>query len=181
MNNAGILTFIALASVMFWFIISGKGSWLPKFLGIIAVVAFGAILWFSSVSFTGWPSRVDLPEKALFVAGYALEPNEDSDGAIYVWLVSPPIDQSIYEYQAQDGEPRAYVLPYTREMHEQVQGATEATKAGQRVAFMKRPGEGEQRVGQQQRNSGNRGGDQGTQGGQPGFYILPSSDGPVKR
>lgn len=192
MNNAGILTFIALASVLLWFIISGKGRWWPKLLAILGVVGFSAILWFSALSFSGWPTHVSLPDKALFVSGYAVEPDDKQDGAIYVWLVAPPADSSIYEYQAKDGEPRAYVLEYSRDMHEQVQGASEATAAGKRVAFSSKgqPEGGQQvraggRRGDQQQAQGgngngnrpgnNRGGRTGTRGGQGGFYILPPS------
>jgi len=187
MNGAGILTFLTLASVLLWFIISGRGRWWPKLIAILGVFAFGAMMWFSALSFTGWPTTANAPDLSLFVAGYAVEPDFNQEGAIYIWLVSPPKGTTIYEYQSKDGEPRAYVLQYSREMHEAVQAATAATAQDQRVAFSPNgPPDGGQEVGGQNRDgrpgdngtndpSHNQGGSQGTRGGSSGFYILPES------
>lgn len=185
MNGAGILTFLALASVFLWFIIAGKGRWWPKLLAILGVVGFAAAIWFSALSFTGWPTHAKPPELSIYMSGFVVEPDSEQDGAIYLWLLSPPESTTIYEYQAKSGEPRAYVLQYSRKMHEQVEAATKATAKGQRVAFStkgkpeggKAVGEGEDggrgRGSGQPGSGGNQGGQQGTAGGAAGFYVLP--------
>jgi hypothetical protein len=177
MNGASILTFVILSSVFLWFIISGRGRWWPKFAAIVGVISFAAIVWHSAISFTGWPTHDKLPKIALFVSGYVIEPDDQQDGAIYLWLLSPPADSNIYEYSPKEGEPRAYVLKYTREMHEQVQAALIAQAQGKRVVFSTEgnPANGARRVSDEEGGNNRGGGNSGTRGGAPGFYILPNA------
>lgn len=59
---------------------------------------------------SGWPSGATLPARFALLAVVTEEPNAKREGALYVWV--QPIE---------DGKtaaaPRAFRLPYTREMH----------------------------------------------------------------
>lgn len=61
----------------------------------------------------GVPSRESLPEQFVMVAAMVEEPTTSSPGALYLWVRT-----------LRDGiaaaEPRAYRLPYTRSLHEQI-------------------------------------------------------------
>ena len=58
----------------------------------------------------GWPSRDALPERFVMLAAVIEEPTKTSDGALYVWVTA--IDKG-----KPGREPRAYRLPYTKDLH----------------------------------------------------------------
>ena len=57
----------------------------------------------------GWPSKSDLPEQFELLGSDIIEPNvqHDLDGQIHIWA---KVEGKL--------EPRAYILPYDRELHE---------------------------------------------------------------
>ncbi len=77
----------------------------------------------------GWPTETAPPARFQLYAALVHEPDRlsSSNGAIYLWL-SP---------QAADGEPggppRAYALPYSRALHEQVARAQQRLQEGRPV------------------------------------------------
>jgi hypothetical protein len=79
-------------------------------LGVSAFYFFG----FGAVhSLLGIPSTDALPEHFVMLAALVDEPKGKTPGALYVWVT--PIEEGKSFLQ-----PRAYKLPYTRALHEQI-------------------------------------------------------------
>lgn len=70
--------------------------------------AFGAVN-----SLLGLPSTDALPPRFVMLAAFVDEPRPKFPGAIYLWVT--PIEEG-----KSNMEPRAFKLPYTRPLHEQV-------------------------------------------------------------
>jgi hypothetical protein len=81
-------------------------------------------VWNALDSFSGWPTDQRPPARALLVSRTVDEPK-----AIYVWLVAPA-PSGVFAYLPDKAAPRAYRLPYSRELHEQVTRGTALAKAG---------------------------------------------------
>jgi len=71
----------------------------------------------------GWPSHGALPERFELLAAVIEEPHAKEAGGLYVWV------HAIANGQAAP-EPRAYRLPYTKEMHLQLSEGTQKIRAG---------------------------------------------------
>ena len=100
----------------------------PPWIKIGAVVLTGALYYVTYVSlesFLGWPARASLPQKFMMLAGSIDEPDEEtgSRGAIYIWAVS-------LERDRRADNPRAYRVPYSRRLHEQVGAAKKQLRNG---------------------------------------------------
>lgn len=92
-------------------------DWRTKVVLAVLIPAFGFAIWPLSRPLTGWPTDAAPPKSAQFISGVAREPVE-----IDIWAVPDGADQ-----------PRAYKLPYTKQLHQQLERAMKATKAGQAV------------------------------------------------
>ena len=89
---------------------------------------------------TGWPSDADLPLEFQLHAALVEEPStgDDQAGAIFLWLTPSPeaeedglVDPDGSEVKS---PPRAFALPYSRDLHSQVEAMREALQKGQLVA-----------------------------------------------
>jgi hypothetical protein len=190
MTPLAAATFLALGSMLLWSIIVGRGRWLPKLAAVVAVGAFSWLLWGSASSFTGWPTASGPPKAALFLSGVVIEPDGDREGAVYVWLIPPREENGVYEYKPKGGEPRAYRLPYSRDLHQVVQNANQAVSEGKSPVFTTGApapagGSGQGQPGDNGRggsrpNGNTGGGDTGTAGGAYGMYLLPPAQGVQK-
>ena len=116
-------SFLFLGVVTTWVVAAARGPWQPK-LALILLAPFLAYgLWWNSRPQTGWPATVEPPAEAAFIAAAVDEPRW-----VYVWL--QPLGAS---------QPRAYRLPYSRPLHEQVEAATRGAKSGKRVGLKRTP------------------------------------------
>ena len=131
------VAFTLVTALLLWFVIGSRGKWFIKLPMIVLVPAFMIVVWFSLSSFSGWPTIQSPPKAALYVYGYAIEPdpNQNIGGAIYVWLVPPKVHGGVFDYAPKTGEPRSYKLPYSKQLEAQVQGANAAVAHGQQVVF----------------------------------------------
>ncbi len=143
---AALLLLLALA--LLW------SAW-PGWLKGMLVVAVTTLYFYGTDAvhaIWGIPSAEALPERFLMLAAAVEEPTPKTPGALFVWIS-----------QLRDGkptlEPRAYRLPYTRELHTQIndgikkgrdgvsQMGTAEIKNGKRGAFFGlRPGSDEQEI-----------------------------------
>lgn len=105
----------------------------------------------------GWPSAAGLPERFQLHAVLVEEPQAkavgietDNDGAIFLWLTpwkdtpsADPIDEGL----AVDNvvRPRAFALPYSRELHRKVETMRERLARGEMVTGNHRAEPGWQR------------------------------------
>lgn len=99
------LAFLALLALF----ASGWPRW-AKALLLVGVTAlyFGADRALDGV--WGWPSRQSLPERFVLLAAVIEEPAKSRPGALYVWV-------NALEQGKPAAEPRAYALPYSKDMH----------------------------------------------------------------
>jgi hypothetical protein len=99
----------------------------------------------------GWPSRDSLPERFVLLAAVIEEPSKTQPGALYVWV-------NALNNGKPAKEPRAYRLPYTKDLHSLLnegmkkarQGVTQMgqaePKVGSKGLNWLRPGSDEQNV-----------------------------------
>lgn len=89
-----------------------------------AAVALSAGLWLAIPDTSGYPTAHQPPKVASLIWGVVDEPDPQSGdpGRIYLWLDNG------------HGVPRAYRLPYTRQLHRQLQAGLQAIKHGQQMA-----------------------------------------------
>lgn len=71
----------------------------------------------------GWPSKDGLPERFVLLAVVVQEPKAGSEGALYVWL-------NALEEGKPQRLPRAYQLPYTKDLHAHLDEAMKKTRQG---------------------------------------------------
>jgi hypothetical protein len=85
----------------------------------------------------GIPSTDALPERFIMLSAVVEEPNSKNPGAVYVWVTEPREGKAMLE-------PRAYKLPYNRELHTQIDEGQRKGKDGvsQMGTAEGRPGSG---------------------------------------
>lgn len=177
------VTFLILAALLLWSIIAGRGWWPAKAAAVVAVGVFTALIWASGSSFSGWPTTQSPPGRSQFVQGVIVEPDSlsGSQGAIYVWLLpQSSTHRNPFSYDPSYGEPRAYKLPYSRALHQEVQGANQAVAQGKTVEFgtnVPTSGHGKQ---QGKPHGSTRAGRGVSRGGRYHAYVLPPATQPVK-
>lgn len=71
----------------------------------------------------GWPARSAMPERFVLLATVIEEPNKFSPGAVYVWV-------NALEQGKPAREPRAFVLPYSKQLHSDMSEAMKKVRQG---------------------------------------------------
>ena len=123
---------------------------------ILLALVFYIITLYSLPGFYGWPTKEPLPQKFLLVGMDVREPRNETDpGVIYMWIES---------LQGKENKPRAYELPYSRELH------TRLTAAKKRMEF------GHNMAGEMEADSKST----GKRGGLPRFYFIEKQRPPPK-
>ena len=93
---------------------------------ILLALVFYIITLQSLPGFYGWPTKEPLPQKFLLVGMDVREPRNETDpGVIYMWIVS---------LQEKENKPRAYALPYSRELHTRLTAAKKRMEFGHNMA-----------------------------------------------
>lgn len=119
-----------------------KSAWLWP----VKAVAIGTALPLFVMTFAalqglmGWPSAADIPAAFQLHAALVEEPSKDRDqaGRIFLWLT--PSEAEATEGTATIAAPgagqppRAFALPYSRELHDRVEAMREALQQGDLVA-----------------------------------------------
>jgi len=150
-NTALILSFAALvflcAMALLW---SRWPAWLKALL-VAGVAVF--YFWADGVvhNLSGWPTADALPERFTLLAAVIEEPSNKSSGALYIWV-------NAIENGKPVAQPRAYRLPYAKDLHALLnegmkksrqgvsQMGTATPKAGKKGLGWLRPGADEQEV-----------------------------------
>jgi hypothetical protein len=120
---------LGLGSLLLWTLIGTGAHWPPKLAAIVLTPGVAFMVWQESRPVTGWPTDGKPPADAVFVSASVEEPSRRTKGAIYLWVTAPG-----------EQKPRAYQLPYSRPLHEQMHAALERTKRGERLG-VRRQGE----------------------------------------
>ncbi|MFM2121057.1 MAG: hypothetical protein RL722_2525 [Pseudomonadota bacterium] len=149
MTLSVVLSFIALAGLALLALVYSR--W-PAWLRALLVVAVTGFYFYADEAvhgMWGWPSSDALPERFVLLATVIEEPSAKSPGALYVWLQA-------LENGKPGKAPRAYQLPYTKDLHALLnegmkkarQGVTQMgtsePKPGKRGISWLRPGSDEQ-------------------------------------
>jgi hypothetical protein len=121
--------FALLGALLLWFVIGSRGRWWLKLTAIVGTCAFTFAVWHALDSFSGWSTDERPPAHAVYLGGSVDEPH-----AIYLWLIPSP-SGGLLRYKPASGEPRAYRLPYSRELHAQVDRGNQLAKRGQPLQF----------------------------------------------
>lgn len=98
----------------------------PGWLKIGLVLAVTGLYFFghgTAHSLLGTPSTAALPERFVMLAAVVEEPSQKHAGALYVWI--SPIEEGRSAMS-----PRAYKLPYTRRLHEQIDSGIKKGRDG---------------------------------------------------
>jgi hypothetical protein len=180
------LAFIALASLSLWIVIGGKGHWAAKAVVMLLTLYLGVAFWLSLGNVEGWPSPDPLPAKFALHWALVQEPSKNGGdaGAVYLWVTSAGDEPRGASWvvslaTARPGEPRAYRLPYSRRLHEKVEGALGKIRAGRKVEGKAGGLDDEDQQGQpgrmDDRKPGHDGPDQ-----DPMFYDMPPPKPPSK-
>jgi hypothetical protein len=166
--------FLALAGLSG--LVAATGSrWSFRLPLIAATPLLALAVWWQLSQRDGLPTNSHPPDGSAFVAGVVQSPTPEDEGAVYLWA-QPPNSPT----------PRAYRLPYSSGLEQQVAQAAKAAKSGQRVAVRSAAKSGAgRRQGRAQsspstRNGATRPGAPGlVRGGRAGsslltFYRLPA-------
>lgn len=154
--------------LVLWLVIQVQGRWQYKMLGILVMPCMLFATWASLDSYLGWPTTKDtLPDRFVLAAGLIREPSLRSHdaGAIYLWVRAveyPESRRSLLGYHQDLRDPRAYRLPYSRELHKELEGMLKKMHDGATVG------------GNNGTGTGRDGTQQGT--GEPNLYVLPPSE-----
>ena len=130
MNEAivGIsLAYVVLAVLLVSMLVYTRWSLWVKVAIVIGVGVFYFVTYASLERILGWPTAEPPPKEFVLLSGYVKEPDENADesGHVYLWLVAYDLEK-----RAVLDTPRAYVLPYTPYLHEQVNEANKRLKRG---------------------------------------------------
>jgi len=131
---------------------TGRASWLARLPLLAATPVLAIAVWWQLSQTSGWPAGGQPADGSVFVAGVVQSPTPTSRGAIFLWAQPPGAST-----------PRAYRLPYNRQLEQQIANAAHAARAGQRVAI---------RANGTQRPKHGSGG-QSSAGSRLKFYKLP--------
>lgn len=114
MNNSFLilsLSYVCLTLFVVWAIIGKRFSPINKVIISLLLPAVYFIHWNNLQETRGWPSDQTLPIQFELISADVVEPNplENSSGNIHLWI--RPTNNS---------SPKAYVLPYSRELHKKL-------------------------------------------------------------
>jgi hypothetical protein len=111
--------YAALALGLAWSL-AGSASWRRRVPYIVCAPPLALALWLGRPDPAGWPTTASFPKGAQLVWAQVDEPDPSvSDpGHVYLWL------------DIGGTAPRAYSLPYSRQLHRQVLSALKAVKQG---------------------------------------------------
>ena len=97
-------------------------AWLKTLL-VVAVAAFYFVAYDAVLAVWGVPSRDALPERFVLLAAVIEEPTAKTSGALYVWL-------NAIEDGKPAAQPRAYRLPYAKDLHALLNEAMKKARQG---------------------------------------------------
>lgn len=152
------LAYAALALGLAW-VVAGGTPWAWRATYIVLAPAVAVALWLGRPDPAGWPTAAGIPRDASLQWAVVDEPDPATGdrGRIYLWL------------DVGRRAPRAFSIPYSRPLHEQVQHALAARARGHPMS-----------VGRRAASAGRRRG--GASGGEGGvhFYATPPTRLPPK-
>jgi hypothetical protein len=122
------LSFVVVFVILLWIIIGAKGSVYIKFLTIFMSLGLTLLIVPSLNDLKGWPTSKDLPGEFQLLWIEVNEPSErrGSSGSVYLWIISSSHEEGFLSnipiFRSHNTmQPRAYTIPYSRDLHEKSQ------------------------------------------------------------
>jgi hypothetical protein len=128
------IAFVIIATIFLWFFLRTPGRIIIKVIMIPITIWYSLVLYYTIPNLMGWPTSEAIPENSQILAFRIKEPNpkHNDPGAIYFWLNTKPSSNEpnsspaawlnpkrVFSYNSAT-DPRAYQLPYSREMHKKI-------------------------------------------------------------
>lgn len=126
LGAAGLVAaYVILAVLLLSINLYSKWRWPVKAVATVVVTGFYVVTYQSIPPLLGWPASQRLPDRFNLVAVYVEEPDKASgdEGAIYLWVTD-------LEQGFEDVKPRAYAVPFSAELHQQVADASGKLRKG---------------------------------------------------
>ena len=122
--SAWLAAAYAVLALGFGWMLAGGPSWKLRMPFIVAAPALALGLWLGRPDTSGWPSDAHIPAHAALQWAVVDEPDPATadPGHVYLWL------------DVGGAAPRAFALPYSRSLHEQVQRALKSIQHGRSMA-----------------------------------------------
>lgn len=131
--------FMLISAILMWSTSYFKERMWTKLLLTVVLFSLCLAAWTSVESYAGWPSG-NIREMDFQVLQVVIDEPDKKNGTpgyIYVWLRTSDIQQDMLldflGYRANENEPYAVRLPYTRESHKQAQQMREMLKGDKNV------------------------------------------------
>lgn len=128
------VAYICLITITLWILIRSTAHTAIKVILIAFAIWYGLALYYATPNFMGWPTIQSIPDGSRVLSVRIQEPDKNSSGAIYFWLNVRPVKRTITLAEILDPrkiflyysevEPRAYKLPYSRELHKRIMKAS---------------------------------------------------------
>ena len=120
------LSYVALAVLLLSLNLASRWHWGIKASAIALTTAFFGISYASITGLVGWPTGARLPERFQLDWGTVVEPDKlnGSPGAIYLWV------EALDEGNLPSGVPRAFRVPYNRDLADRIVHARERIEQG---------------------------------------------------
>jgi hypothetical protein len=120
------LSYVVLAVLLLSLNLASRWHWGVKASAIGITTAFFAISYASIAGLVGWPSEARVPSRFQLDWGTVVEPDKlnGSPGSIYLWI------ETLDENNVPAGTPRAFRVPYSRELAERIGHARERIEQG---------------------------------------------------
>jgi hypothetical protein len=128
MNIALPILLLCLFSLSFWLLVESKVKWVFKTILILGYLSFTIFFYQSISSFLGWGADSKQLPKIISVRSVVIkEPNiiAKQEGGIYFLIEQPTVEYNdkilkVFAYNTVESQPRLFVLPYSRKLHEQL-------------------------------------------------------------
>ena len=150
------VSFLLLASVLCYILIRSNTNAFLKAALVIMTIWYAVVLYFVPQSLQGWPKLVsDLPDNSLIITYRIVEPSGMAEkGGMYFWLLEntdkiPYRANPIEAFKEIDNKkPRAYGIPYDRELHKQLEAAKKKAKRRSGLMVWKKGMGGKNKLGE---------------------------------
>jgi hypothetical protein len=120
------LSYVVLAVLLLSLNLASRWHWGVKASAIAITSVFFGVSYTSIAGLIGWPSGAHVPARFQLDWGTVVEPDKlnGSPGSIYLWI------ETLDENNVPAGTPRAFRVPYSRELAERIGHARERIEQG---------------------------------------------------
>jgi len=128
---AGVIaSYLVIAVLLLSLNLASHWHWGIKAAAIAITTSFFGISYFSIAGLIGWPSEARVPEHFQLHWATVVEPDKLNGlpGSIYLWV------EALDEANMPAGTPRAFRLPYSRELADRIARAKERIEQGKEQA-----------------------------------------------